>query len=483
MSDIPVSQVPDPVLADEVELHRALGPVHLTLIGVGATIGAGIFVIAGNVAAQHAGPAVLLSFVIAATGCFFAALCYAELAAMIPQAGSAYTYTYATMGRFMAWFIGWNMVLEFGVSASTVAAGWSGYFLNLLNQFGIDYPPGWANAPIAGTGISDMHLTGAVVNLPAGIMMLLITVILVVGITESARFNAAMVAVKVGIIAVVILFGLPHIHQANFHPFIPPNTGVRGHFGVSGILAASATIFFAYVGFETVSVGAQETRNPERDVSISILAALAICTLLYVLMSAVLLGITDYHLLDVPDPVSFALAREPALKWLVFPVNIAAIAGLISVAFGSMYGQSRVFYGMARDGFLPPAFARVHPIFRTPHLCTIIVGVVGAAIAAIFPLDILADLVSIGTLMAFISVCVGIMILRITCPKRLRKFRTPYVWFVAPAGIIVCGVMMFSLSMGTWVRLVVWTGLGFLIYFGYSIRHAAPWKWTVSDEG
>jgi len=471
------------VMADEVQLHRALGPVHLTLIGIGATIGAGIFVIAGNVAAEHAGPAVLLSFVIAATGCFFAALCYAELAAMIPQAGSAYTYTYATMGRFMAWFIGWNMVLEFGVSASTVAAGWSGYFLNLLNQFGIAYPPGWANAPIAGTGISDMHLTGAVMNLPACIMMLLITIILVIGITESARFNAAMVAVKVGIIAIVILFGLPYIHEANFHPFIPPNTGVRGHFGVSGILAASATIFFAYVGFETVSVGAQETRNPERDVSISILAALAVCTLLYILMSVVLLGITDYHLLDVPDPVSFALAREPALKWLVFFVNIAAIAGLISVAFGSMYGQSRVFYGMARDGFLPPAFARVHPRYRTPHLCTIIVGVVGAAIAAIFPLDILADLVSIGTLMAFIAVCVGIMILRITCPKRQRKFRTPYVWFVAPAGIIVCGIMMVSLSWGTWVRLVVWTGLGFLIYFGYSIRHAAPWKWTVSDEG
>ena len=280
MSETSANLVTDPVLAEEVQLHRALGPVHLTLIGIGATIGAGIFVIAGNVAAEHAGPAVLLSFVIAATGCFFAALCYAELAAMIPQAGSAYTYTYATMGRFMAWFIGWNMVLEFGMSASTVAAGWSGYFLNLLGQLGIAYPPGWANAPIAGTGITDLHLTGAVMNLPAAIMMLLITWILVVGITESARFNALMVAVKVGIIALVILFGLPHIHEANFHPFIPENTGVRGHFGISGVLAASATIFFAYVGFETVSVGAQETKNPERDVSISILAALGVCTLL-----------------------------------------------------------------------------------------------------------------------------------------------------------------------------------------------------------
>ena len=474
--------IPDPVVADEVKLHRALGPVHLTLIGVGATIGAGIFVIAGTVSAQHAGPAVLLSFVIAATGCFFAALCYAELAAMIPQAGSAYTYTYATMGRSMAWFIGWNMVLEFGVSASTVAAGWSGYFLSLLHGFGIDYPAAWANAPFAGAGISDLHWTGAVMNLPAFLIMLVITAILVVGISESARFNAVMVVVKVGIVAVVIMFGLPHVHMANLHPFIPPNTGVWGHFGPSGVLAASGTVFFAYVGFETVSVAAQETRNPERDVSISILAALAVCTLLYVLMSIVLIGIIDYHLLDVADPVSFALERNPDLAWLVFPVNIAAIAGLISVAFGSLYGQSRVFYGMARDGFLPPAFAKVHPRFRTPHLCTIIIGVVGALIAAVFPLDLLADLVSIGTLLAFISVCAGILILRKTAPKTRRKFRTPWVWFVAPAGIATCGVMMFSLSNGTWIRLVVWTAIGFLIYFGYGIRHAAPWKWSVTDE-
>jgi APA family basic amino acid/polyamine antiporter len=482
VSDASALLIPDPVVADEVKLHRALGPVHLTMIGVGATIGAGIFVIAGTVSAQHAGPAVLLAFVIAATGCFFAALCYAELAAMIPQAGSAYTYTYATMGRTMAWFIGWNMVLEFGVSASTVAAGWSGYFLNLLNSFGVRYPAAWANAPIAGTGISDMHLTGAIVNLPAGLIMLVITAILVIGISESARFNAFMVVLKVGIVAVVIAFGLPYVHMSNLHPFIPPNTGVWGHFGPSGVLAASGTVFFAYVGFETVSVAAQETRNPERDVSISILAALAICTLLYVLMSIVLIGIVDFHLLDVADPVSFALERNPGLKWLVFPVNIAAIAGLISVAFGSLYGQSRVFYGMARDGFLPPVFAKVHPRFRTPALCTIITGVIGAVIAAVFPLDLLADLVSIGTLLAFISVCVGILILRRTAPRIRRKFRTPWVWFVAPAGIVTCGVMMFSLSNGTWLRLVVWTAIGFLIYFVYGIRHAAPSKWSVTDE-
>ena len=475
-------RIVDPVVAQDVQLHRALGPLHLTLIGVGAAIGAGIFVIAGTVSAQHAGPSVILSFVIAATGCFFAALCYAELAAMIPQAGSAYTYTYATMGRFMAWFIGWNMVLEFGVSASTVAAGWSGYFLNLLHWFGITYPPNWANAPFAGTGISDLHLTGAVMNLPAFVMMLLITAILVIGISESARFNAVMVLVKVAIVLLVVLFGLPYVQAANLTPFIPPNTGVWGHFGTSGILAASGTVFFAYIGFETVSVAAQETRKPERDVAIGILAALAICTTLYVLISIVLIGIVDFHLLDVADPVTFALEKVPGLRWLVLPVNVAAIAGLISVAFGSMYGQSRVFYGMARDGFLPPVFARVNPRYRTPALCTIITGVVGAVIAALFPLDILADLVSIGTLMAFISVCAAILVLRRTAPDKKRKFRTPYVWFTAPAGIATCGLMMFSLSNGTWARLVVWTAIGLVIYFSYSIRHAAPFKWSVTND-
>lgn len=470
------------VVAEDVQLHRALGPLHLTLIGVGAAIGAGIFVIAGTVSAQHAGPSVILSFVIAATGCFFAALCYAELAAMIPQAGSAYTYTYATMGRFMAWFIGWNMVLEFGVSASTVAAGWSGYFMNLLHWFGIYYPPNWANAPFAGTGISDLHLTGAVMNLPAFVMMLLVTAILVIGIRESARFNAAMVLLKVGIVLLVVLFGLPYVQAANLTPFIPPNTGVWGHFGTSGILAASGTVFFAYIGFETVSVAAQETRKPERDVAVGILAALAICTSLYVLISIVLIGIVDFHLLDVADPVTFALEKVPGLRWLVLPVNIAAIAGLISVAFGSMYGQSRVFYGMARDGFLPPVFAKVNPRYRTPALCTVITGVVGAVIAALFPLDILADLVSIGTLMAFISVCAAILVLRRTAPDKKRKFRTPYVWFTAPAGIATCGLMMFSLSNGTWARLVVWTAIGLVIYFSYSIRHAAPFKWSVTND-
>ncbi len=431
-------RIPDPVIAEDVQLRRALGPLHLTQIGIGAAIGAGIFVIAGTVSAQHAGPAVILSFLIAATGCFFAALCYAELAAMIPQAGSAYTYTYATMGRFMAWFIGWNMVLEFGVSASTVAAGWSGYFLSLLRGFGIAYPAGWANAPIAGSGISDLHFTGAMMNLPAFVMMILITAILVVGISQSARFNAAMVTLKVAIILGVVLLGLPYIQPANLHPFIPPNTGAWGHFGFSGILAASGTVFFAYIGFETVSVAAQETRNPERDVALSILLALAVCTTLYVAVSLVLIGLMDFHRLDVPDPVSFALEQVPGLSWLVLPVNIAALAGLISVAFGSLYGQSRVFYGMARDGFLPPAFAEIDPRFRTPARCTIITGIVGAVIAALFPLDILADLVSIGTLLAFISVCAGILVLRRTRPRFPRKFRAPLVWLVGPAGIATC---------------------------------------------
>ena len=426
----------------------------------------------------------LLSFLIAATGCFFAALCYAEFAAMIPQAGSAYTYTYATMGRSMAWFIGWNMVLEFGVSASTVAAGWSGYFLSLLHGFGIDYPAAWANAPFAGTGISDLHLTGAMINLPAFLIMLVITAILVVGISESARFNAAMVVVKVGDRG----RGDPVRPAAMCTwpiciPSFRPTPGVWGHFGPSGVLAASGTMFFAYVGFETVSVAAQETRNPERDISDRHPGRAGD---LHLALCADVRGADrDHRLAPAGCGRSGVLCAgtqsRPDTGWCSRSIS-RAIAGLISVAFGSLYGQSRVFYAMARDGFLPPAFAKVHPRFRTPHLCTIITGVVGALIAAVFPLDLLADLVSIGTLLAFISVCAGIMILRKTAPKTRRKFRTPWVWFVAPAGIATCGVMMFSLSNGTWMRLVVWTAIGFLIYFGYGIRHAAPWKWSVTDE-
>src|SRR5580765_2621062 len=318
----------------------------------------------------------------AGLGCLFAGLCYAEFASMIPESGSSYTYAYATMGRFMAWFIGWNMVLEYLVSASTVAVGWSGYFISLLNNFGIAFPAAFANAPIAATSISDMHFTGAIVNLPAVALIVALTIVLVVGVRQSATVNAVMVYIKTGIVTLVILFGLPYVTQSNLTPFMPANTGEWGKFGMSGVLAASGMIFFAYIGFEAVSVAAQEAKNPQRDLPIGILGSLLICTVLYILMAVVLTGITDWRTLDVPNPVSFAISKIADLQWLVLPVNIAALAGLASVTFISLYGQSRVFYCMARDGFLPPVFSAVHPNFRTPHLGTIITGGFAAFMAA-----------------------------------------------------------------------------------------------------
>ncbi|HUO91969.1 MAG TPA: amino acid permease [Rhizomicrobium sp.] len=485
MADVDFEQ-PDPVVAEAHQLHRSLGPVSLVTLGIGEIIGAGIFVIAGTAAAQHAGPAVLLSFVIAGFGCLFAGLCYSEFASMIPESGSAYTYAYATMGRFMAWFIGWNMVLEYLVSSSTVSVGWSGYFASLCENLGINFPATFANAPVAGMGLSDLHLTGAIINLPALLLILLLTAVLVLGVRETARFTTLMVIVKVSIVVLVILFGARYVHFSHLRPFLPPNTGSFGKFGATGVLAASGLIFFAYIGFESVSVAALECRNPRRDLPIGIMGSLAICTLLYIGMAVVLLGVADWRTLDVANPVSFALEKIPALQWLIMPINIGAVVGLASVVFIGLYGQSRIFYSMARDGFLPPLFAAIHQRFRTPHIGTLITGFFAALLAALFPLDILAELVSVGTLLAFIAVCGGVLILRVTAPKAKRTFRTPFVWFTAPAGIITCVVMMTSLflsSPDTWNRLLVWTVAGLIIYFLYGVRHAAPWKWRVSNEG
>jgi len=476
---------PDSVVAEAQQLKRALGPVNLVLIGIGSIIGSGIFVITGHAAAEHAGPAVLVSFVIAGIGCLFSGLCYAEFASMIPESGSSYTYAYATMGRFMAWFIGWNMVLEYGVSAAGVAAAWSGYFVSLLNDVGLTFPADFANAPIAGTGLTSLQYTHAFVNVPAVALIVLFTVFLVVGVRESANVNGLMVVIKTAVVLLVILFGLPFVHWSNLHPFVPPNTGEWGKFGISGILAASASIFFAYIGFEAVSVAAQEARNPRRDLPIGILGSLGICTVLYILMTIALLGVSDWRTLNVENPVSFAVSKMAPLHWLVTPIDVGAVVGLASVVFVSLYGQSRVFYSMARDGFLPPAFSAIHPRFCTPHLGTIITGGVAALLAAIFPFDVLAELVSVGTLLAFVAVCIGIMILRVTAPRANRRFRIPYVWFVAPAGVVICVVMMvskFVSSPDTLGRLVFWTALGLAIYFAYGVWHAAPSKWKVANE-
>src|SRR5471030_358810 len=398
---------------DDGDLKRALGPWHLISLGIGCIIGAGIFVLTGHAAAGYAGPGVVISFAIAGLGCLFAGLCYSEYASMIPVAGSAYTYTYATMGRLLAWIIGWNLVLEYLAAASTVAVGWSGYFNNFLtNTIGVSVPHDFASAPIALTGFHAISATGTWFNLPAVALIGLITYVLIVGVKTSANFNNAMVIIKLTIVLVVIFGCFSYIVPANHTPFIPPNTGEIGHFGWTGIFRATGVIFFSYIGFDAVSVAAQEAKNPQRDIPIGILGSLVLCTILYVLMSWVETGIAHYSTLNVPHPVSAALEALPATAWLAPYVNIGAIVGLASVVLVLLLGQSRIFYAMARDGMIPAAFKTIHPRFATPWKGNIITGIVCGIMAGVLPLDLLGELVSIGTLVAFIVVCVGVMILR-----------------------------------------------------------------------
>ncbi len=468
---------------DAHELHRALGPWQLIALGIGAIIGAGIFVITGHAAATYAGPGVVISFMIAGLGCFFAGLCYAEFACMIPVAGSAYTYTYATMGRFLAWFIGWNLVLEYLAAASTVAVGWSGYFVQLLSQLGITIPRAVSSAPLAMTSLTDISFTGSVLNLPAVLVVGLATTMLVIGIKASAQFNAVMVVIKLVIVVLVIGFGLPLIMGSNLEPFIPPNTGTWGEFGWSGVFRATGVIFFAYIGFDAVSVAAQEARNPQRDMPIGILGSLLICTLLYILMSLTMTGLAHYTDLNVAYPVFVAINNAgPQLAWLGFLVNVGAVVGLASVVLVLLLGQSRVFYAMSRDGLIPPLYCQIHPTFRTPWIGTIVTGMFAGLLAGLVPLSILGELVSIGTLLAFTIVCAGILVLRIARPDYHRPFRTPLVWIVAPLGMAMCIFMMAFLPIDTWLRLLVWTIIGLVIYFFYGQYHAKPPRFVLSKQ-
>jgi basic amino acid/polyamine antiporter, APA family len=479
------------------DLNPTLGVIHLIALGIGAIIGAGIFVITGHAAATYAGPGVVFSFAIAGLGCLFAGLCYAEYAAMIPVAGSAYTYTLATMGRFMAWFIGWNLVLEYLAAASTVANGWSGYFSDFMSYLGHPLPMEWSSSPLcvatslhcstysptasALDAMAHIGTTGAYLNLPAVALIALVSGILIIGVHLSANFNNLMVAIKLTIVVLVIALGLPHVVAANQTPFIVPNTGDWGHFGWSGVLRATGVIFFAYIGFDAVSVAAQEAKNPKRDVPIGILGSLVICTVLYMLMSYVLTGLASYKTLNVAHPVSMAVEAIPATTWLAPFVNLGAIVGLASVVLVLLLGQSRIFYAMSKDGMIPPLFSQVHQRFRTPWKSTIITGIFAAILTGFLPLDILGELVSIGTLLAFVIVCLGVMILRVTKKRAVRPFRTPFVWFVAPAGIIMCSAMMWWLPWDTKLRLVVWTLIGLVIFFAYGIKHAKAARWHIKE--
>jgi APA family basic amino acid/polyamine antiporter len=478
-------------------LKKTLTSLNLTTLGIGAIIGAGIFVLTGQAAAQYAGPAIVISFIISGIACAFAGLCYAEFASMIPISGSAYTYSYATLGEFLAWIIGWDLILEYLFAASTVSVGWSGYVVSFLKDFGIFIPTaltaatgsvlvevpnvGWqeltkqlTTAMMAqGVNVDALPHVTAIINLPAMFIIAVLTLLLIVGIRESANFNNIMVIVKVSVIILFIAIGIAFVQAGNWHPFIPKNTGEWGHFGWSGILRGAGVIFFAYIGFDAVSTAAQEAKNPQRDMPIGILGSLSVSTVLYILVAIVLTGIVSYTTLNVSDPVAVGVdAMGKGMFWLRPIVKIAAIAGLSSVILVMLLGQPRIFYSMSKDGLLPPIFSKVHPKYKTPYVSTILTGSVAIVLAGILPISILGELVSIGTLLAFAIVCVSIIVLRKTRPDLKRPFRTPWVPLIPILGALICFVQMAALPIDTWARLIIWMALGLIIYFTYGIRHS-----------
>lgn len=455
------------------QLHRVLTPGGLVALGIGGIIGAGIFVLTGQAAAQYAGPAIVISFIISGIACVFAGLCYAELASMIPVAGSAYTYSYATLGEFFAWIIGWDLILEYLFGASTVAVGWSGYVVSFLKDYGVAIPSYLSSAPFVHDPKIGWRATGAVVNLPAVLIVAAVTALLFKGIRESALFNNAIVILKLTVLVLFVVFGIYYVTPSNWSPFIPPNTGEYGYFGWSGILRGSGVVFFAYIGFDAVSTAAQEAKNPRRDMPIGILGSLVASTILYVIVALVLTGIVKFTNLNVPDPIAVGInAAGPGLLWLKSLVKIGAIAGLSSVILVLLMGQSRVFFSMASDGLLPERFSVVHRKFRTPYRTTLVAGVFAAIIAGLFPIGLLGELVSIGTLLAFAIVCIGVIALRYARPEVPRHFKTPFVPLVPILGALTALVQMVSLPLDTIYRLIIWMAIGFVIYFSYGIKHS-----------
>jgi basic amino acid/polyamine antiporter, APA family len=509
-----VAQLQDEAQSDQ-RLNRALGPMNLTLLGIGAIIGTGIFVLTGTVAARNAGPAVVLSFILAGLASVFAALCYSEFASLVPLSGSAYTYGYATLGEFFAWVIGWDLILEYAVGAITVAIGWSGYMVSflrdisaLLAKWGIpislnvppqfsaasgtplvDIPaslaaplhlvPGWQELNeilkqqivASGASLASLPQTVAVFNLPAVLIIAVVTTLLVVGVKESARFNNIIVFIKLAVIGLFIVGVARAVNSANWQPFIPVNSGTFGQFGWSGITMGAGIVFFAYIGFDAVSTAAQEARNPQRNMPIGIIGSLVVCTVLYIVVSALATGVVPYQLLDVPDPIA-KVADHAGLKWMGLLIKMGAIAGLSSVILVMLYGQSRVFWSMSRDGLLPAFAHRVHPRFRTPWITSIVTGVVVAFFSAVFTVREAGSLCSIGTLLAFVIVSVGILFLRVRQPEMRAAFRTPVVWLVAPLGALSALTLMLSLPWLTWERLIIWFAIGMIVYFGFGIYNS-----------
>ena len=477
----------------EASLKRSLGPLNLITLGIGAIIGAGIFVLTGQAAAKHAGPAVMLSFIVAGITCAFAGLCYAEFASLIPIAGSAYTYGYATLGEFVAWIIGWDLVLEYAFGAATVASGWSGYFVGLLQDLGIHLPPQLTITPgtmlyqyhdrwmqlaalPAGVNASTLPHVMGVFNLVAFLAIAAVTAVLVRGIEESANLNTAIVLVKLAVVGVFLVLGIGFLLQhralahANWTPFIPPSDG-NGNFGIGGITAGAASIFFAYIGFDAVSTAAQEAKNPKRDMPIGILGSLVICTILYILVSGVLTGLVNYKALNVADPVAVGI-DVTGVRWGSILVKIGAVFGLATVMLVMLLGQSRVFFSMSRDGLLWKWAGVIHPKFRTPWISNIVVGAIVAFMPALLPIDRLSELVNMGTLLAFAIVCAGVWILRRRNPDLHRPFKTPWVPVVPILGIVSALYLIWTLPALTKIVVLAWLAFGLLIYFTYSVKHS-----------
>jgi APA family basic amino acid/polyamine antiporter len=490
-------------VSDEHSLKRTLTATNLVMLGIGAVIGAGFFGLTGEASAKFAGPAISVSFIIGGVVCAFAGLCYAEMASTVPVAGSAYTYAYATMGEFIAWLIGWDLILEYMVGATTVAINWSGYVASFLHDRGLDLParflasPGTVMIRVPDDVAAHLHLrhgwsmldsvkdrlaaggidfstypqTHSIINVPAMFIVVLVTALLVVGVRESARVNNVIVFIKVSILVLLIALGLPMVDKANWGGDFIPRSSEWFHYGWSGVFRAAGVVFFAYIGFDAVSTTAQEARNPQRDMPIGIIGSLVICTALYCVGAVVLTGVVNYKQLHVPDPVAVA-TDAMRMPWLSFYVKIGAIGGLTSVILVMLMSQPRIFYSMSKDGLLPPIVARIHPRFRTPWITTIITGLIVMTAAGLVPLSVAGELTSIGTLFAFAIVSAGVLYLRITQPDLERPFRAPAVWITAPMGVITAVMLMLTLPLSTWMRLIVWMALGLVIYFVYGMHHS-----------
>ncbi|WP_151089641.1 amino acid permease [Hymenobacter baengnokdamensis] len=463
-------------------LKRSLNGVSLIALGIGVIIGAGLFSLTGIAAANNAGPAVTLSFIVAAVGCAFSALCYAEFAALVPVAGSAYTYSYATMGELFAWIIGWDLVLEYSVGAATVAISWSQYLLKFLGKYGLHLPAQLVLSPFETATLANGSVVHGYANFPAMFIVLAITAIVVRGTKGSAWFNALVVALKVAVVLVFIALGWKYIDPANYHPYIPANTGKFGEFGLSGILRGAGVIFFVFIGFDIVATMAQETKNPQRNMPIGIIGSLLVCTVLFVLFGHVLTGLANYtEFKNSAAPVAIAIDKTP-YAWLTSAVILAILVGYTSVILVDLLGQSRVFFSMSKDGLLPPVFSRVHPTFRTPMHSSLLLGLFISLFAGFVPISVVGEMTSIGTLLAFVMVCLGVIIMRRTNPDAPRSFRTPWVPLVPLLGIATCVLMMVSLPWETWLRLIVWLAIGLAIYYGYGRKHSKLRRQAAHNE-